>query len=81
VRASISDDGLVLLDVAAGLVLSSNAVGGCIWRLVEQRLTGDEIAREVSTKYGIPLDRASNDVVAFISALASRGLITMDNPC
>jgi hypothetical protein len=81
VRASISGDGLVLLDVSDGLMLSSNSVGGRIWQLVERRLTCDEMAREVSTLFDIPIDRASNDVTAFISALAARGLITRDGPC
>jgi hypothetical protein len=81
VRASISGDGLVLLDVSGGLMLSSNSVGGRIWQLVERRLTCDEIVQEVSLLFDIPIDRASHDVTAFISALASRGLITMDNSC
>ena len=50
VRASISDDGLVLLDLAGGLVLSSNVVGGRIWQLIEQRRTPEEIARQLAVE-------------------------------
>ena len=81
VRASISADGLMILDVSGGLMLSSNSVGGRIWQLLERRLTSDEIAREVSSVFDIPLDRASHDVTSFLSALVSRGLIAVDTPC
>lgn len=75
VRASISADGLVLLDLDGGLVLSSNAVGGRIWQLVEQRRTPREIARQVAAEYEVAEARAQADVAAFIAALVARGLL------
>jgi hypothetical protein len=79
VRASISADGLVLLDIRGGLVLASNSVGGRIWQLIEQQRTRSEIARVLTEDYGIPLERADRDVVAFLSALAARGLVTEES--
>lgn len=76
VRASVSADGLVLLDVDGGLVLSSNQVGARIWQLVEKRRTLPDIARELSADYGVPIDRAHHDVEHFIAALLARGLVT-----
>lgn len=81
VRASISGDGLVLLDVSGGLLLASNVVGARIWRLLEDRHTPAEIARRIAGEYGISVERADRDVTAFISALAARGLITGDPLC
>ncbi len=75
VRASISNDGLVILDVNGGLVLSSNPVGARIWQLVEERRTLPDIARQLATDYGVPIDRAHADVVNFVAALISRGLV------
>ena len=75
VRASISDDGLVLLDLAGGLVLSSNVVGGRIWHLIEQRRTPEEIARQLAVEYGIPERRADTDVSSFVATLLARGLV------
>lgn len=76
VRASISDDGLVLLDLAGGLVLSSNAVGGRIYQLIEQRRTPTEIALLIAAEYGVQYDRTTDDVLSFVAALLARGIIT-----
>jgi hypothetical protein len=78
VKASISADGLVILDVSGGLVLSSNVVGARIWELLEQRHAGGEIARRLADEYAIPLDRAQRDVAAFVAALIARGLVTRE---
>ena len=75
VRASISDDGLVLLDLDGGLVLSSNVVGGRIWTLIEQQRTPAEIAQQLVLDYAITEARAVHDVAAFIDALRGRGLV------
>jgi hypothetical protein len=79
VRASISDDGLVLLDVEGGLVLTSNAVGARIWQLLDQDRTGCQIARQIAVDYAIPLERAHRDVAAFVAALMARDLVAGDS--
>ena len=78
VKASISDDGLVLLDVSGGLVLSSNDVGARIWQLLAARHAHSEIARHLADEYAIPLERARQDVAAFVAALIARGLVNAD---
>ena len=75
VRASVSGDGLILLDVDGGLVLSSNAVGARIWQLIEQQRTTDEIARQLVDDYAVSAERALCDVHAFVSDLRARGLV------
>ena len=75
VRASISGDGLVLLDVEGGVLFASNMVGARIWQLIEQRRSRVEIASRIAANYEIPLERARNDVVAFIGSLVDRGLV------
>ena len=81
VRASVSSDGLVLLDVGGGLVLASNPIGARIWQLIEQRSTRAEMARQLAADYGIPIERAHGDVGAFIAALTMRGLVSEEPPC
>jgi hypothetical protein len=78
VRASVSVDGLVLLDIQGGLVLASNAIGARIWTLIEQTCNRREIARQLTDDYGVPLARAQGDVDAFIAALIARGLVAED---
>ena len=77
-KASISDDGLVLLDVSGGLVLSSNDVGARIWQLLAARHARSEIARHVADEDAIPLERARQDVATFVAALIARGLVNAD---
>ncbi|MPZ17583.1 MAG: PqqD family peptide modification chaperone [Luteitalea sp.] len=76
VRASISGDGLVLLDVHGGLLLTSNPVGARIWRLLEQQWTPLEIAHQLVEECDVPLERVHHDVTAFVSALVKLGLAT-----
>ena len=80
VRAAASEDGLVLLDVAGGVVLASNAVGARIWQLIEQHATADCIARQLSAEFAIGAERASHDVRAFVASLVGRGLVS-EEPC
>jgi len=81
VRASVSDDGLVLLDVQGGLLLASNPVGARIWQLLEQRRTRLEIARQLTEDYKVSLEEAHRDVVGFVSALAAHGLVSEEPTC
>ena len=77
-RASISSDGLILLDERGGLVLASNAVGARIWELIAQRSTPHAIVRRLVTEYGVSDERAAADVASLVAALAARGLIAQD---
>jgi hypothetical protein len=79
VRASASADGLVLLDVHGGLVLSSNLVGARIWELATSH-DAAAIARMLALEYDIPFERARRDVDAFLHALQARGLL-LDGEC
>src|SRR5258706_16302772 len=81
VRASISGDGLVLLDVQGGLVLASNPIGARIWEMVEQQLACPEIANRLAHDYGVPAGRVYRDVIAFVTALEARGLVNEEPAC
>ena len=80
-RASVSGDGLVLLDVECGLVFASNPIGARIWQLIEQRRSAAEIARQLADEYVVPIDRARADVDAFVATLAARGLVAEEPTC
>lgn len=80
-RASISTDGLVLLDVNGGLVLASNPVGARIWELLAQGCDSDEIARRIAAEYDVSIERAGADLAGFVSGLLARGLLTEEPPC
>jgi hypothetical protein len=81
VRASISGDGLVLLDIHGGVVLASNTIGARIWQLVEARLDCLEIASRLACDYDVSIERAQHDVAAFLAALETRGLVSAEPAC
>ena len=80
VRAAITTDGLVLLDVRGGVVLAANDVGARIWQLLEQHQTPHAIAERFAGEYEIALEQARGDVTDFIDALVSRRLILEKTP-
>jgi len=80
VRASASEDGLILLDVDGGVVLASNAVGARIWQLIERHSTPAQIARQLADEFAISAERAHHDVRAFVTSLVDRGLVSQE-PC
>jgi len=81
VRASISHDGLVLLDLRGGVMLASNSIGARIWQLVESHLDCFEIANGVARDYDLSIERAQHDVTTFLAALEARGLVRPEPAC
>jgi hypothetical protein len=81
VRASISGDGLVLLDVHDGQLFASNLVGARIWQLLEARRTRRDIAAQLASDYGIAVEIAERDVAAFVGDLVTRGLLRPEPSC
>lgn len=77
-RASISPDGLVILDVNGGVLLAANAVGARIWQLVQAACTAAEIEQRLVDEYGIPPDRAHADAATFLGDLMARGIVTQE---
>jgi hypothetical protein len=81
VRASVSPDGLVLLDVQGGMLLASNPIGARVWQLLEEQRSRAEIARCLTVDYDISFEHAERDVAAFIADLAAHGLLVEDPTC
>jgi len=52
-----------------------NAVGSRIWDLLEEPTTADRIGVAVSEEFEVPPAQATADVMEFLEALESRGLI------
>ena len=73
--ASFHDDGVVILHTGKGRMFSSNRTGAQIWRGIEQQLTMDVIAREISGEYQIPLATAREHTVHFLTALQRHELV------
>jgi hypothetical protein len=72
---SVHDDGLVALDPKSGVVFSANRIGALIWTQLEQRISLDAIASEISRAYRIDRAVAVEDICRFLTDLQRRGLL------
>lgn len=72
---SFHDDGVVILHAGNGRLFSSNETGARIWRGLEQQLSWESIAREISTAYQIAWTTAREHTLNFLAALEQQALI------
>ena len=72
---SFHDDGVVILHAGTGRVFTSNETGARIWRGIEQQLSFETIAKEISTAYQIARTTAREHTFDFLAALEQQSLI------
>lgn len=73
--ASVHDDGVVILHLGNGRFYTCNGTGARIWRAIEQRLSLEAIAEEISNAYEIALTTARQHTVRFLAELELHALI------
>lgn len=64
----------VVIDLAQGRSLGLNATAGLVWTLLAEH-DDEEIAVELTRRYGLSLEAARADVAELLEALLERGLI------
>ncbi|MPZ20963.1 MAG: PqqD family peptide modification chaperone [Luteitalea sp.] len=74
-RAGTTRDGLALLDVKRGKVVTSNAVGARIWTLVDEGCDLTAILSVISAETGTSKDVIRQDITGFLRDLEQCGLI------
>ena len=72
---SFHEDGVVILHAGSGRLFSSNAIGAHIWRGLEQQLSLETIAREISCAYQVAWATAREHTLIFLAALEQQALI------
>lgn len=75
VRKSVTADGAVMLDVVRGQMFRANPVGSSILQLLSERRTVSQIAQQLSSTYGVPIDTAESDVREFLASLKHHQLL------
>ncbi|MGO9677990.1 MAG: PqqD family protein [Candidatus Sulfotelmatobacter sp.] len=73
--ASIHENGIVILHIGNGRLFSSNGTGARIWRAIEEQLSLEAIADEISDAYQIARATAREHVVRFLAELERHTLI------
>ncbi len=75
VKASVHEDGLVLLHAGRGRVFSANRVGAHIWRGLTEGQSPELVAAAISREFEVPAERAHEDTIAFVAQLERAGLL------
>lgn len=75
VAASFHDNGIVVLHTGKGTVFTANKAGARIWQGIEQRLTSEAIAQEISSVYQLAQSTAREHTFRFLSQLEQHALI------
>lgn len=73
-------DEVVLLDTNADRVFGVQGVGARVVQLLEDRVTLGEILQAVQNEFDVDESTAQSDLIAFVSDLESRRLVTKDDP-
>ena len=76
--ASVHDDGVAILHLGNGRFYTCNDTGARIWRAIEQRLSLEAIAQEISSAYEIALNTARQHTVRFLAELELHELIQQE---
>lgn len=76
VMSRLVDGEMVLVHPAQGKIRVLNRVGTRLWELADGRRSVDEMASAIAAEYGVGLDRARSDALAFCADLVGRGVLT-----
>src|SRR6266478_2983910 len=78
VRATYSEDGVVLLDINKGICYSLDRVAARLWVTVEMNQTGitlEGIVRAVETHFEVPRRELEGDAIEWLNKLQRLGLV------
>ena len=75
---SFHDDGVVILHAGSGRLFSSNETGARIWRGIEEQLSLETIASDISNAYHIARATAREHTRSFLTALEQQALIRIE---
>jgi hypothetical protein len=76
VRANVTDDGLIVLDLVKGQIFTANAIGARIWQaLFVDKQPQEEVVEVVASEWGTTPDIVTTDVERFVVQLKQQGLV------
>ena len=76
VRANVTDDNLIVLDLVKGQIFTANSIGSRIWRglFVENQPT-EQLVEAIATEWETPPETVAKDVEKFVVQLKQQGLV------
>lgn len=71
---------MVILHLDDGLYYSLNEVGACIWQLVQEPRSVDELVEAITSKFDVKREQCLADIEALVADLAAHQLVTVSHP-
>ena len=75
VRSTVTDEGVVLLDVSSGKIFHSNPIGSRVWTKLQEGSALPKIVDEIAAEFKTPRERVEADVKEYIQSLKASSLI------
>jgi hypothetical protein len=75
VRSTVTDEGVVLLDVSSGKIFHSNPVGSRVWVKLQEGSSLSKIVDEITAEFNAPREQVEADVQEYVQSLKTGGLI------
>jgi Coenzyme PQQ synthesis protein D (PqqD) len=75
IRSTVTDDGVVLLDVRNGKIFNSNGVGARIWLKLQEGLDVATIVAQIGAEFSLSTDLIRPDVEEFVRKLKENGIV------
>jgi Coenzyme PQQ synthesis protein D (PqqD) len=75
VRSTVTEEGVVLLDVSSGKIFHSNPIGSRVWTKLQEGSALPDIVDEITTEFKAPREQVEADILEYVQSLKSNGLI------
>ena len=76
VRANITTDGVILLDIESGAIFTANTVAARIWERLLEGQSQAAIAEALAEEFKVPCATVEQDVREFVDSLRTRALVS-----
>ncbi|MEN3325667.1 MAG: hypothetical protein V7638_474 [Acidobacteriota bacterium] len=76
VRANVTDDNLIVLDLVKGQIFTANTIGSRIWRgLFVDNQPKEQLVEAIATEWETTPEIVAKDVEKFVVQLRQQGLV------
>ncbi len=70
---------IAILNLDSGVYYGLNEVGACVWNLMVEPKTVEEIHQSILSQYDVTPETLYNDLIELLNQLADAGLISFSN--
>lgn len=76
VRANVTDDNLIVLDLVKGQIFTANMIGSRIWRgLFVDNQPKEQLVEAIAREWGTSPEIVATDIERFVVQLKQQGLV------